>query len=85
MGLTTSFGKFARSQLLPQLHCLQRIHKTTVWELSFRELSVTIKASDGGSADEAAQGEEAEGQGGEAQEAGGGDRLLGGGWVGLGQ
>ena len=46
---------------------------------------MTIKAGDGGSADEAAQGEEAEGQGGEAQEAGGGDRLLGGGWVGLGQ
>ena len=44
---------------------------------------MTIKAGDGGSADEAAQGEEAEGQGGEAQEAGGGDRLLGGGWVGL--
>ena len=46
--------------------------------LSFRD----IKASDGGSADEATQGEEAEGQGGEDEEAGGGEWMLGGGWVG---
>ena len=80
-GVLTSFGKCARTRVCCFTHhCLsaKAFIKQLSGNLSFRD----IKASDGGSADEATQGEEAEGQGGEDEEAGGGEWMLGGGWVG---
>ena len=82
-GGLTSFGKCARTRVCCFTHhCLsaKAFIKQLSGNLAFDLLTRSSK-QDGGTANEAAQTEEAEGQGGEDEEAGGGEWMLGGGWV----